>query len=159
VWGIIVEEKLQQARSLIEAKRYDDARKLLKRLDHPTARKWLVKLDEIASEAPQRPNAGRWIFIGVIVIALLAVGVIVLQSTQRDSALRTRVFNMCFDMQRAAVTSGATAGEFNCSELVNSAFSTPVRRDILYNCNDAYPIFAHDFSNCVRTQDALWNLF
>lgn len=39
-------ERLQQARDLIKAKRYQEAAHLLKTVDHPTARDWLRKLEE-----------------------------------------------------------------------------------------------------------------
>lgn len=47
-------EKLQKARNLIIAKRYDEARKILHKLDDPTARMWLEKLDEVGTPAPTK---------------------------------------------------------------------------------------------------------
>jgi hypothetical protein len=40
--------KMERARELIQAKRYDEARNILETVNHPTAANWLAKLDEIA---------------------------------------------------------------------------------------------------------------
>lgn len=42
--------KFQEARELIQQKRYDEARIILKQINHPKAQEWLDKLDEIAPE-------------------------------------------------------------------------------------------------------------
>jgi len=41
-------QKLQQARELILAKRYDEARAILHAINHPAAAQWLARLDEIS---------------------------------------------------------------------------------------------------------------
>ena len=42
-----VRSKMEQAKNLIKAKRYDEARLILQKIDNPTAHRWLEKLDEI----------------------------------------------------------------------------------------------------------------
>lgn len=52
-----MQQILSKARTLIEAKRYEDARALLITVDHPTAEKWLAKLNQIIASA-QTPAVG-----------------------------------------------------------------------------------------------------
>ena len=43
-----MKQKMERARDLIKAQRYDEARTILQGVNHPTAKKWLMKLEEIA---------------------------------------------------------------------------------------------------------------
>jgi hypothetical protein len=44
--------KMQEARELIRAARYDEARDILMKVDHPLAKDWLEKLDKIDPDHP-----------------------------------------------------------------------------------------------------------
>lgn len=74
-------EKLLQARSLIQEKRFDEARIILRSMPNdPTAQKWLAKLNEIAPEKPRasRKPAHRLILGSVIAVALVVMALILL---------------------------------------------------------------------------------
>lgn len=49
-------EQMLKARSLIQAKRYDEAREILQRINHPKAREWLNKIEGRASAAQSKPR-------------------------------------------------------------------------------------------------------
>lgn len=63
--------KMQAAKELIEAKKYQEARALLKTVDHPTAQLWLARLDAMSPPAVT-PKKRRWPL--VLLIILLIVG-------------------------------------------------------------------------------------
>lgn len=66
-------EKMQRARELIEAKRYDEARRILRTVDHPTAREWLAKIDAKTAQKPaQKPTAERANPLGYLLAALIS---------------------------------------------------------------------------------------
>jgi hypothetical protein len=46
-------EKMEQAKSLIQQKRYDEARSVLRTVNHPLAQEWLGKIDKL--DPPEAP--------------------------------------------------------------------------------------------------------
>lgn len=50
-------EKMQQARELIQAKRYNEARMLLRTVNHDMALEWLDKIDKLDPPAIEAPPA------------------------------------------------------------------------------------------------------
>lgn len=78
-------EQLQQAKSLIQAKRYREARRVLSKIDHPTADRWLERLDEIApvKESSGIPNQALLIIATVALVAVaILLTILVIRGTQ-----------------------------------------------------------------------------
>ncbi len=84
----MTKEKMNRARGLIQAKRYDEARAILVTVDHPVARQWLDRLDKIAPAqtgparaAPDRASSGsnteRLLYTALIAIVAVLVVIIV----------------------------------------------------------------------------------
>lgn len=72
------QEKLEQARALLKAKKYAQARKLLETIKHPTAKKWLERLDEREASGKvvvkkRRRSGCFWVVIGVLGLFICSV--------------------------------------------------------------------------------------
>lgn len=89
--------QMQQARQLIDQKRYDEARAILKKIDDPRARDWLKKLDKLAppkrrgSGSPLRTLLGYLLAIilsAAVTIGLLAALVIVTASSRGSARVQ-----------------------------------------------------------------------
>lgn len=68
-----IQQKMENARELIRAKRYSEARKLLQTIDHPTARSWIERIDSIAPQVAAQPRKRKWL---ALTLALALIGVI-----------------------------------------------------------------------------------
>jgi len=55
---VSLKEQMLKARSLIQAKRYDEARDILQGINHPKAKEWLAKIGGKTSAVskPQKPS-------------------------------------------------------------------------------------------------------
>ena len=89
-------DKLQEAKQLIQQKKYDEARQLLRTVNHPTAQKWLAKLDELpkagqakqATSAKDNANGNTTLILGVAVgvLSILVVGLLAVLFLQNSFA-------------------------------------------------------------------------
>lgn len=102
--------KFEQAKTLIQQKRYDEARTVLRELDHPTAREWLTKLDKIAPEKPKRQGLklGKiMLWLAAIIALLIALQMGRRQPSSTSTAQPTRLAAQI----AASVTPSATITE------------------------------------------------
>jgi hypothetical protein len=110
--------KLEQARELIKAKRYDEARKLLEGIDHPTANKWLAKLAEIAP-APsisvptkndeKKKQGGRLRGCLIIILLLVVVYGVIVQFNQFRQTTDNAAVSAGHTLAAAGVIAGITS--------------------------------------------------
>jgi|GEM_PF-2479051 hypothetical protein len=81
------QERLLQAKKLIQQKRYEEARKLLTTIDHPLARDWLDKLDRIT---PARKSSTLLVLlvggIGLLLLVVVVFAVVSSLDAQRRRA-------------------------------------------------------------------------
>jgi hypothetical protein len=67
-----IKQQMQQARTLIESKRYDEARRILEGIDHPKAVEWLARLPSAKSKPIRTGGVPTLVMIFAMVICLLA---------------------------------------------------------------------------------------
>lgn len=79
-------EQLEQAKALIQAKRYDEARRILVLTDHPTADKWLAQLDRIAPVRKSSSVQPIILFAGGLVIVSLVLLLVFFVSRPKPEA-------------------------------------------------------------------------
>jgi hypothetical protein len=84
-----IQQKMENVRELIRAKRYAEARKLLQTIDHPTARSWIERIDSIAPQVAAQPPKRKWLVLTlalmlIVVIAAIAIVAVVQQSPPSD---------------------------------------------------------------------------
>jgi hypothetical protein len=61
--------KFEEAKALIQAKRYDEARAILETIDHPTAKAWLSKIEGLSS--PKSTTSKRTSYLPIVAVSAI----------------------------------------------------------------------------------------
>lgn len=165
----MAKEKMVEAKSLIQQKRYNEARAILRSVNHPTAMKWLAKLDDIAPEADddlppleddlpettKRYTLYKWVKAFVVTVIVLAIGFAVYTQTigrsdPNRSKAYVRLFSYCLDVYNEV---GNRSGKDNCNEWQKEAFDR--YNDKIMACQLQSPDLDKPFNDCLTDEDIL----
>src|SRR5262245_30993554 len=87
----MLKEQFEEAKALIQAKKYGEARSLLETINHPRAQEWLQKLEVMEAKAMSRRNYQRgkeWLVLIAILVGIFWLGIGYFALTRFDRGLQ-----------------------------------------------------------------------
>ena len=101
-WRVNVKDRIEKAKQLYKAGKYQAARNELAQVDHPKATEWIARLDVQHGTKPMRPSRLRWLWGGLafVVLVFLVISFFQIRASSRDSNLFFTTQFACNDVVR-----------------------------------------------------------